>query len=60
MEEFQEALDTGLKELNDIKRRFTTNVKYETDSDTGLLVAKPTAKKRPNPKTLRNIKEYNT
>ena len=60
LEEFQEALDTGLKELNNIKRRFTTNVKYETDSVTGLLKAKVTAKKRPNPNTLSKIDEYNT
>ena len=60
LEEFQEALDTGLKELNNIRRSFTTNVKYETDSVTSLLKAKATAKKRPNPNTLSKIDEYNT
>ena len=45
LEEFEEALYTGLEELKNIKRSFTTNVKYETDSDTVLLKAKATAKK---------------
>ena len=60
LEEFEEALYTGLEELKNIKRSFTTNVKYETDSDTGLLKAKATAKKRPNRNTLSKIDEYNT
>ena len=60
LEEFQEALDTGLRELKNIKRSFKTKVRYETNSDTGLLEPKPTAKIRPNPITLSSIKDYKT
>ena len=58
LEEFQEALDMGLKELNNIKRSFKTNVRYEINCDTGLLEPKPTAKIRPNPNRLKNINDY--
>ena len=59
LEEFKEALDTGLKEAENLKKIFNKNVKYEKNCNTGLLEAKPTAKK-PHGNTIRNIKEYNT
>ena len=59
LEEFQEALDTGLKEAENLKKTFNKNVKYEKDSDTGLLEAKPIAKK-PRDNTIRNIEKYST
>ena len=60
MEEFQKALEIGIKEENNIKRDFKTKVVYETNFNTGLLEAKPSAKIRPNPKTVDAIKDYNT
>ena len=60
MEEFQKAFETGIKEANNIKRDFKTKVVYETNFKTGLLEAKPSAKIRPNPKTVDAIKDYNT
>ena len=49
-----------MKELNNIRRSFTTNVKLDTNSVTGLLEPKPTAKKRPAPNTLSKIEDYKT
>ena len=44
MEEFQKALELGIKEANNIKRDFKTKVVYETNFNTGLLEGKPSAK----------------
>ena len=60
MEEFQKALEIGIKEANNIKRDFKTKVAYETNFNTGLLEAKPSAQIRPNTKTVDAIKDYNT
>ena len=60
LEEFQEALDTGLKEAENLKKTFDKKViKYVKNSDTGLLEAKTVAKK-PHDNTIRNKEEYNT
>ena len=60
MGDFQKALETGIEEAKNIKSGFKSKVVYETNFITGLLEAKPSAKIRPNPKTVDAIKEYNT
>ena len=43
LEELDVALDRGLNELKNIRRSFTTNVKLDINSVTGLLEPKSTA-----------------
>ena len=60
LEEFQKAFEIGLKELNNIKSGFKTKVIYESNFDTGLLEAKPSAKIRINKKVVESTKDFNT
>ena len=59
-EEFQKAFDKGIKECDKVKKGFKTKVIYETNFDTGLLEAKPRAKKRIDANVLESTKDFNT